>query len=396
MSPAAPRRRRAVGEHTIDAIAASADRISALVRTRLGEELDWYSDLSADDRSWIGVIAQSAIRAFVDWHRADGETNGAVSSVFSIAPRDLTRSVNLAQTVEVMRLVVSVVEDQVIELAEVDELAELRLSVATFSREIAFSAAQVYAWAAESRGAWDARTESLVVDAVVRGEQDDELLSRATTLGWRDHSAVTVVVGNAPSAPDAAVETIRALLRRLDVDALIAVQGRRLVLVLGGATIPMSVTTPLAGRFAPGPIVIGPTVEHLDQAGTSARAALAGHRAAGGWPDAPRPALASDLLPERVLTGDAAARVELVERVHRPLRAAGNGLLETVEAYLRTGGAVEATARELFVHANTVRYRLGRVIAQIGYDMADPREAYVVQFALSLGRLDAATEARAR
>lgn len=383
-----PHRPVAIGAETIDAIAASTDRIAGLVRRRLGEELDWYTDLSADDRSWIGVIAQSAIRAFVEWHRGGGAAQGPVSSVFSLAPRDLTRSVSLAQTVEVMRIVVAVVEQQAIELASPAELAELRVAMATFSREVAFSAAQVYAVAAEARGAWDARTESLVVDAVVQGEQDAELLSRATTVGWRDRSSVCVVVGNAPQAPDAAVETMRALLRRADVDALMAVQGRRLVIILGGATQSLAVTGSLAGRFGPGPIVVGPTVSDLGQAAMSARAALAAHRAAPAWPDSPRPAFADDFLAERALAGDLTARAALVASVHRPLVEAGNSSLETVEAYLRTGGGVEATGRELFVHPNTVRYRLLRIEERIGYDLTDAREAYVVQLALSLGRLD--------
>ena len=37
-------------------------------------------------------------------------------------------------------------------------------------REVAFGAATVYAQAAESRGAWDARLESVVVDAVLRDD----------------------------------------------------------------------------------------------------------------------------------------------------------------------------------------------------------------------------------
>jgi len=42
---------------------------------------------------------------------------------------------------------------------------------------LAFATAAVYARAAESRGAWDARLEALVVDAVVRAEADESVLS---------------------------------------------------------------------------------------------------------------------------------------------------------------------------------------------------------------------------
>lgn len=380
-----------VGAATIDAVSASADQIAAEARTRLDEELGWYAALSADDRSWIGLIAQSAIRAFVDWYRAEGSSGEVSASIFAVAPRELTRSITLGQTVELMRVVVAVVETKVLELASVEEEDDLQVAVALFSREIAFAAAQVYAGAAEARGAWDARLESLVVDAVVRGEHDDELLSRATTIGWRDRSSVAVVVGTAPRSADAVVETMRAALRRADVDSLFAVQGRRLVVVLGGTATPLDHVTPLASRFAAGPVVVGPTVPHLTAAGRSARAALAGHRACVAWPTAPRPVLADELLPERVLLGDSPARHALTERVHRPLRRAGNGLMETAEAYLRNGRVIESTARELFVHANTVRYRLAKIAELIGYDLGVPREAWVVEVGLALGRIEGAS-----
>ena len=79
---------------------------------------------------------------------------------------------------------IAVVEEQIEQLAAPGDEAELREAVLRYSREIAFAAAQVYAEAAEARGAWDARLESLVVDALLRGEADDSLRSRAAALGW--------------------------------------------------------------------------------------------------------------------------------------------------------------------------------------------------------------------
>ena len=49
----------------------------------------------------------------------------------------------------------------------------LREALLVYAREIAFATAQVYAQAAEARGAWDARLESLVVNAVLSGEADE-------------------------------------------------------------------------------------------------------------------------------------------------------------------------------------------------------------------------------
>ncbi|WP_340294585.1 PucR family transcriptional regulator, partial [Aquipuribacter hungaricus] len=105
------------------------------------------------------------------------------------------------------------------------------------------------------------------------------------------------------------------------------------------------------------------------------------------WPAAPRPVLASALLPERVLAGDVTARRALVDMVHTPLVEAGKDLVDTLQAYLDTGGALEATARVLFVHANTVRYRLNRVEQVTGLLATDPRERWTLQLGLALGRL---------
>ena len=48
---------------------------------------------------------------------------------------------------------------------------------------------------------------------------------------------------------------------------------------------------------------------------------------------------------------------------------------------------MEATARALFVHANTVRYRLRRATALSALSPTDPRDAYTLRIALTLGGL---------
>jgi DNA-binding PucR family transcriptional regulator len=96
------------------------------------------------------------------------------------------------------------------------------------------------------------------------------------------------------------------------------------------------------------------------------------------------------LLPERALAGDPPARRILVERIHRPLAALSQApLLATATAYLDSGGSLEATARALFVHPNTVRYRLGRIADVTGYDLTEPREGWAARIALAIGRLGA-------
>jgi sugar diacid utilization regulator len=260
--------------------------------------------------------------------------------------------------------------------------------VLRYSREIAFGAAQVYAGVAETRGAWDARLEALVVDALLRGDTDEALPGRASALGWGSMSPVTVVIGSPPAGDAQTVlDAVQRAARRARTDVLAGVHGNRLVVVLGGVEDALAGLRPLLPEFGPGPVVVGPTAHDLGSAGRSARTALAGLRAAPGWPSAPRPVLASDLLPERALCGDEEARRTMVEEIYRPLCEAGAALLETVTAYAETGGMLEGTARLLFVHPNTVRYRLRRVADVCGRSPTDPRDLLTLQIALALGHL---------
>jgi DNA-binding PucR family transcriptional regulator len=133
--------------------------------------------------------------------------------------------------------------------------------------------------------------------------------------------------------------------------------------------------------------VIGPTASSLAAAHRSATEAIAGMDAVAGWSGAPRPVAARELLPERALLGDRTAIAALEVDVMRPLGDADPALAETLDAYLDSGGAIEACARKLFVHPNTVRYRLKRIADFTGRDPTVPRDAYVLRVASSLGRL---------
>jgi DNA-binding PucR family transcriptional regulator len=363
----------------------------------MDERLPWYRKMSAEHRSWLGLVAQAGIAAFLDWLRHPERNRPAVTEVFGTAPRELARAVSLQHAVEMVRVIIDAVEAQVDELAAPGEEAELREAVLTYAREIAFSTAQVYARTAEARGAWDARLEALVVDSLVHGETGDSMHSWASALNWSS-SPVVVVVGTIgdedagdgqPVRAEPLMEELRAQARRARLDLLAGVQGNRLILVLGGTDDPIAAAEKFAGRFGPGPVIAGPLVRDLKVASVSARAALAALRVAPAWPDAPRPAGADELLPERALDGDPDARAALISDVYEPLLSGGNALLDTLTTYLEQGSSLEATARLLFVHPNTVRYRLRRVAELTEYTPSAGRDGFTLWVALALGRLAA-------
>ena len=387
-TPAGGPARRHVSNETIRSLEASMSSLGTAAMASMDRRLPWFRRMSAENRSWLGLVAQAGVAAFVDWIKHPERGRPAVAGeVFGTAPRELARAVSLQQAVEMMRVIIDVVEAQVDQLAAPGGEAELREAVLRYTREIAFGAAQVYARTAEARGAWDARLEALVVDSLVRGEVDEGLQSWASALNWSS-APVSVIAGNADgSEPEGLIDELRIIARRSRLDLLAGVHGHRLVVVLGGTAEPLQAASHLAGRFGPGPIVVGPPVADLKSAVVSAGAALAGLRAAPAWPEAPRPVDAADLLPERALDGDDSARAELIEFVYQPLLGGGPALLDTVTTYLEQGSSLEATARLLFVHPNTVRYRLRRVSELTGLLPSNGRDAFALWLALVLGRL---------
>lgn len=363
---------------------------------RLEDTLPWYGDMPPGRRSAVGLVAQAGITSFISWFDDPRSTPWIAADVFGAAPRELLRSVSLQQTLQLIRVTVEVVEERVKDGSE-----SLREAILLYSREIAFGAADVYARAAEARGLWDARLEALVVDSILSGEYDDELPSRIAALGWHGHGEVCVLVGTTPKMLD--VDQLRRSARHMDADVLIGVQGNRLVLVIGralpthsendaaigtaGALSFMEIAVQLEPSFGHGHLVLGHEVPDLVDASKSAKAALAGFAVARSWRNAPRPVQADDLLPERSLAGDPLARATLIHRIYRPLQAHSTELLNTLWCYLDNGRSLEATARELFVHPNTVRYRLKRVSDVIGYDATGAREALILQAALIIGSI---------
>ncbi|MEE1620675.1 PucR family transcriptional regulator [Zafaria sp. J156] len=394
--PAQPARIRPVRQtqaspETLARLKSHLGVLSTVALKHLDQSLPWYRGLRPEERAALGLVAQKGIASFVSWYERPTSPQWVLTDVFGAAPTELTRSISLQKALQLIRTIVEVVENQVPDLAPEADQVQLREAVLRYSREVAFAAADVYARAAESRGAWDSRLEALVVDAVLRGEGADALRSRIAAVGWTSQSGIHVMVGSAPDAasPGFVGELRRAGLRHAQ-DCLVGIQGERLILMLGGVAEDRDGFGRLAEYFGPGPVVYGPRASSLKEAAGSAHAAFAGLAAAGAWLLAPRPVSADDLWPERVMNGDAAARTSLAEAIFEPLVAAGNGLVETLTSYLALGHSLEGTARELFVHANTVRYRLKRVCDITGWDPLIPREAFVLQTALVVGRLERA------
>jgi DNA-binding PucR family transcriptional regulator len=96
---------------------------------------------------------------------------------------------------------------------------------------------------------------------------------------------------------------------------------------------------------------------------------------------------ANDVLRAVASTADPAAS-GVCRRLLLPLARAdeerGSRLLETLRAYYACGASVAKTAERLFLHRNSVRYRLDRVRALLGADIDHPEVAAAVLTAFTV------------
>ncbi|GAA2016994.1 hypothetical protein GCM10009778_25470 [Microbacterium terricola] len=124
----------------------SGDLATATIK-RLEDTLPWYADMPPARRSAVGLVAQAGITAFIQWYEDPTSTPWIAADIFAAAPRELLRSVSLTQTLQLIRVTVSVTEERVAGKGDA-----LREGILLYSRDVAFAAADVYARAAEARG----------------------------------------------------------------------------------------------------------------------------------------------------------------------------------------------------------------------------------------------------
>ncbi len=382
---------------TLDWLRSISGALATATLKRLDDTLPWYRDMPPARRSAVGLVAQAGIQSFVSWFEDPNSQPWVAADVFGVAPRELLRSISLQETLQLIRVVVQVVEERV-----VAEDASMREAVLLYSREIAFSAADVYAKAAEARGLWDARLEALVVDSIISGEQEEELASRIAALGWRAQGSVAVIIG--PSQNPFDQDALRRTARKHHCDVLVGVQGNRVLVVIG--RVPSNedqepnsvryydVLQELQAFFGAGTVVLGPEVSSIAAGNISAKAALSAFAVLRSLSKPPRIIAADELLAERALAGDSLAKASLVDRVYRPLSNHSPELLQTLVSYLDNGRSLEQTARDMFVHPNTVRYRLKRISEILGWDPTGAREAFVLQVAVVLGSMSSSINKR--
>src|SRR3954454_25165775 len=86
--------------------------VGDLTRTtmaRMEREMPWFTEHTAEQRAWGGLVLQTGYNSFIAWYR-DGGTSALPLSVevFGNAPRSFAGVVSLQQTVAMVRLGIEV------------------------------------------------------------------------------------------------------------------------------------------------------------------------------------------------------------------------------------------------------------------------------------------------
>jgi PucR C-terminal helix-turn-helix domain len=333
------------------------------VRTAVSVALDRFLDLVGTDQP---ALPSGTREVFVGLGAAEArEDRGpdALLGALRMASRLMLRALAQVRPVDPARLID--LSDAV--TAYVDELAAA--STEGFTRQLR-----------EQAGEGDRRRQQLA-ELLLRGSAPQTVVTAAAAgIGWRVLDAVVPVVLPPDQARDARF--------RYGPDGLVLERGRDAVLLLraGPRATRAQLVDALHGRGA----VVGPALP-WPQVPEAVR--LAELTAQLVRPD-PGPVFADDHLAALGLRGEpgalaalAARRLAALERI-RP--AQRQRLLDTLHSWLRHWGSRTDIAAELFVHPQTVSYRLKHLRELLGDDLDDPTARFELLLALTFRRVDRA------
>ena len=240
----------------------------------------------------------------------------------------------------------------------------------------------------ESSGRLRRRNLERLAQALLTGAPADAVVAAAERADWDPPTALTAVL-----LPESQV---RPVLTHVDPRTLNPVEdlpgapdGVAVLLVAEPRSPSTASRTRLLRVVADHGAVVGPTVPWLEIAASYERAvrchALPG---AAGEPAVPGDTIDTESrLAELILAADPAALADLRAKVLAPLAslrpAAVEKLTETLRSWLLHHGRREDIAAELFVHGQTVRYRMSQLREVYGDRLDDP--AFVLDATLALG-----------
>ncbi|MEV6344825.1 helix-turn-helix domain-containing protein [Actinoplanes sp. NPDC051851] len=253
----------------------------------------------------------------------------------------------------------------------VDEIIDLSDATSAYVDELATACTEGLARQLREQAGEGERRRRQVADLLLRGgASPDTARDAAAVIGWPVLDTVVPVLLPPDQARDARF--------RFATDGVVAERGHDAVLLLraGPRTDRAALTEALRGRSA----VVGPPAPWTEVP----QSVLLAERT--GFGTGREPVFVEDHLAALALRGEPGALAVLAARRLAPLAGLRPGqrdqLLLTLESWLRHWGSRTAVAAELFVHPQTVSYRLHRLRDLLGDDLDDPAARFELQLVL--------------
>ena len=373
---------------------AAMEQILLKTLDHLQEALPWARSVPADGRRTLEGAIQTALDDLLSRLDSQGTED---SEVPSPVPAELSRSLGPHKAMELTQVILDMLEEAGRTMGAEGERATL-----VYTRQAATAAAELYADLAETRSGRKAVTESRIIRHLIEKTADTRTVDDLARLGWPTEFDCFAVVGEAQGNDDGqgmenARQPIHTTVVRQGGRALVGESEGLMVVLINPdrSGTPADFCASILRFFTDeSAVCLGPLRHGISGAEDSIRAALSTHAAAPAVADPitaalPRPLHADDLLPERALNGDTDAADQLYQEVYMSLAGQDpdGPLPTTLLTFLRSGNSLEVTAKKLGIHPNTVRYRLRRCVEVTGWDAMDPRESFVLQAALIIGRI---------
>ena len=265
----------------------------------------------------------------------------------------------------------------------VEQLARFAELVFAYIDQLSAASAAGHSDELETTGRVRTRYLERLAGLLLAGGTEPELVAAAERAGWAPPRTLTAVILPEASVRGALVSLDGRTLRRSeDVPDLDAAPDLVVLLVpdAEGRSRPALLRS-LDGRDA----VVGPPRPWTQVQASYARAVQA--LRLGLHPEGSDVLDTETRLADLVLRADGAALADLRARVLAPLDdltdTARAKLVETLRAWLLHHGRREQIAAELFVHPQTVRYRMGQLRELFGTRLEDPRT--VLDLTIALG-----------
>jgi hypothetical protein len=338
--------------------------IETAVRSALAGFLELASSPLPDRRPPRRRAVQAAAYALGQGEARAGRSIDALTSAYGVGARVAWHDMGLAAS------------EVGLGAAEVALFAEL---VFAYINELSVSSITGHAEELASRGHIRQRRLERLCQKLLEEVPEEELVAAAKLAEWVPPRSLTAVL-----LPERDVAMVASALGRAPlvpgVD-LAGVAPELTVLLVPGQD--ERDRAALLHSLGSSPAVVGPARPWLD-AGRSFHRAAQAHRLGVG--DSSGPIDTDARLLELVLGADSGALEDLRARVLAPLAALGDAsrekLSSTLRAWLLYHGRREDIAEALFVHPQTVRYRMGQLRDLYGDRLTDPR--FVLELTVAL------------